>query len=88
MGTLSAMLAATIPGIRVVKSFAQERRESRRYNDESADLLEQQQRAARISSVFFPFLGLMTGLGTILIFSAGGYMVLNGSTSLGSSRRW
>jgi len=82
MGTLAAILADAIPGIRVVKSFAQERRESRRYNAESADLLEQQ-RAAGISSVFFPFLSLMTGLGTILIFGVGGYMVVNCATSLG-----
>ena len=83
MGTLSAILADTIPGIRVVKSFAQERRESGRFADQSADLLAQQQRVAWISSAFFPFLGLMTGIGIILIFSVGGYMVINGATTLG-----
>ena len=83
MGALTAILADTIPGIRVVKSFAQERRETRRFASQSADLLKQQLRVAKVSSVFFPFLGLMTGLGTILIFGAGGYMVINGATSLG-----
>jgi len=77
IGAVSAILADTIPGIRVVKAFAQERRESRRFSRQSADLLEQQLRVARIASGFFPFLTLMTGMGTLLIFSVGGYMVLN-----------
>jgi len=81
---LQAVLADTIPGIRVVKAFAQEKRESNRFNSYSAELLGQQMRAVRISSGFFPFLGLMTGLGSILIFGIGGWMVLSGRTTLGT----
>jgi ATP-binding cassette subfamily B protein len=66
---LSAILADTIPGIRVVKAFAQEDREMR---------------AARLSTAFFPFLGLQTSLGSILIFSVGGYMVMNGLETVGT----
>jgi len=83
VGAVSGILADTIPGIRVVKSFAQERRESRRFALYSRDLMEQQLKAARISSAFFPFLGLVTGLGVILVFSVGGYMVLEGRATLG-----
>ncbi len=81
---LSAILADTIPGIRVVKSFAQERRESRRFSDHSADLFTQEMQAVKLWAGFFPFLGLMTGLGSILIFSVGGYMVIAGETTLGT----
>jgi ATP-binding cassette subfamily B protein len=80
---LSAILADTIPGIRVVKSFAQERRESRRFSGYSDDLFTQRMHAVKLTSAFFPFVGLMTGMGSILIFSVGGYMVLNGQTTLG-----
>ncbi len=83
MASVSAILTDTIPGIRVVKSFAQEKRESARFSRTSEDLFDQQLRAARLSSGFFPFLGLMTGLGSILIVSAGGYMVLTGQTQPG-----
>jgi len=83
MGTVSAVLADTIPGIRVVKSFAQERRESRRFEERSSDLLEEQMGVAKLSSAFFPFLGLRTGMGSVLIFSVGGHMVLTGQTTLG-----
>jgi len=83
MAELSAILGDTIPGIRVVKAFAQERRESRRFARRSTELFDQEMQAVKLSSGFFPFLGLMTGLGSILIFSFGAYMVINGSTSLG-----
>jgi len=84
VATISAILGDTIPGIRVVKSFAQENRESQRFTGYSQDLFSQQMRAVKLRSAFFPFLGLMTGLGSILIFGVGGYMVLNGDATLGT----
>lgn len=81
---LSAILADTIPGIRVVKSFAQERRESQRFSNYSDDLFVQELQAAKLWCGFFPFVGLMTSLGSILIFSVGGYMVIRGSTTPGT----
>jgi ATP-binding cassette subfamily B protein len=80
---ISAILADTIPGIRVVKSFAQEGRESRRFSSYSSELFTHQMRAVKVTAAFFPFLNLMTGSGSILIFGVGGYMVLSGRTSLG-----
>jgi ATP-binding cassette subfamily B protein len=81
---LNAILADTIPGIRVVKAFAQETREANRFEQSSADLFSQEMRAAKLSSVFFPFLGLQTTLGSLLIFSVGGYMVMNGAATIGT----
>ena len=81
---LSAILADTIPGVRVVKSFAQEERESQRFSNFSADLFDQEMKVVKLGSAFFPFLGLMTGLGSLLIFSIGGYMVIEGATTLGT----
>jgi ATP-binding cassette subfamily B protein len=75
---LSAMLADTIPGIRVVKSFVQEDRESDRFARRSADLFSQEMRVAKLASGFFPFVGLMSGLGSVLIYGVGGWMVLTG----------
>ncbi|MFO7956687.1 MAG: ABC transporter ATP-binding protein [Candidatus Brocadiia bacterium] len=81
---LHAVLADTIPGIRVVKSFAQEPREADRFARRSAELFGQEMRAVKLSSGFFPFLGLMTGLGSILIFGVGGWRVIQGATTLGT----
>ena len=83
MAALSEIMADTIPGIRVVKAFAQEARESRRFARYSDDLFLQELRVSRMASAFFPALELTTGLGTILIFSVGGFMAVYGYTSLG-----
>ncbi len=83
MGRVSSVLADTIPGIRVVKSFTQEERESQRFNVQSADLMDEQMRAAKLQSAFFPFVGLMTGLGAILICAIGTPMVLADEVKLG-----
>jgi len=83
VAALSAILGDTIPGIRVVKSFTQEGRESQRFARRSNDLFGQEMQAVKLWSAFFPFLGLMTGLGSILIFSVGGWMALQGVTTVG-----
>jgi ATP-binding cassette subfamily B protein len=82
--SLNAILADTIPGIRVVKSFAQERRESDRFSQQSAELMSQEMRAVKLSSSFFPFLQFMTSLGGIMIFSIGGYMVIQDKATIGT----
>ena len=84
MAGLNAILADTIPGIRVVKAFAQERREAKRFKRRSKDLFDNEMVATRLASMFFPFVTLQTALGSILIFSVGGYMVINGWETVGT----
>ncbi|HUT74650.1 MAG TPA: ABC transporter ATP-binding protein [Armatimonadota bacterium] len=87
MSRISAVLADTIPGIRVVKSFAQEPRESRRFEASSADLFDQELRATRLGSLFFPSIGFLTSLGSTLVLGLGGYLMLtqpDGRLTLGS----
>lgn len=81
---LNAILADTIPGIRVVKAFAQEERETHRFRSFSEDLFGQEMRAIKMSSFFFPFLEVQTALGAILIFSVGGHMVMRGEATVGT----
>ena len=81
---LNAILADTIPGIRVVKAFAQEKRETKRFHTYSAELFGQEMSAVKISSAFFPFVHVQTSLGSILIFSVGGYMVIHGWETVGT----
>jgi ATP-binding cassette subfamily B protein len=71
---LSAILADTIPGVRVVKSFAQEPRESRRFEGASGDLLSQEMRVVGLSAFFFPSLSFTVSLGSLLVFGLGGYL--------------
>ena len=80
---LSALLADTIPGVRVVKAFAQERREVGKFKGRSLDLLRGELRVAWMRSLFSPVMTFVTSIGTIIIWWVGGRDVLAGELSLG-----
>jgi ATP-binding cassette subfamily B protein len=80
---ISALLADTIPGVRVVKAFAQENREIGKFEHRSRDLWSGEIRVARIRSVFTPVMTFITSLGTLIIWWSGGNRVLGGDLSLG-----
>ncbi|HCR19396.1 MAG TPA: ABC transporter [Candidatus Latescibacteria bacterium] len=80
---ISALLADTIPGVRVVKAFAQEKREVSRFECRSLALLSGEIRVARIRSVFTPIMTFLTSLGTLIIWWIGGNKVLNATLTLG-----
>jgi ATP-binding cassette subfamily B protein len=81
---LSAALADSIPGIRVVKSFAQEDRESARFRDRSGALFTQELNAARLWTMFFPAIGLITSVGSLVVYGFGGAQVLEQFTTVGT----
>ena len=80
---MSALLGDVVPGVRVVKAFAQEEREVTRFEGRSANLLSGELRVARIRSVFTPTMAFLTSLGTLIIWWVGGGKVLGGTMSLG-----
>ncbi len=80
--SLSAVVADAIPGIRVVKSFAQEERESHRMRERSESLLDQELRAARLWTFFFPTFGLMTAAGSLIVFGYGSLQVMYGTSGM------
>ena len=81
---ISALLADTIPGVRVVKAFAQEHREVSKFERRSADLLDGELRAARLQSVFSPTMAFFTSLGNMIVWWVGGELVLDEALSLGT----
>ncbi len=76
---MNSVLADAIPGIQVVKSFIQEPREVKKFDQRSDELLDRHVEAARLRGVFMPFLTFATALGTLIIWGYGGYMVIKGS---------
>jgi ATP-binding cassette subfamily B protein len=81
---ISALLADTIPGVRVVKAFAQEDREVDKFRVRSKDLLEGEIRVAGIRSIFSPIMAFITSLGTLIIWFVGGESVIDGTLTLGN----
>jgi ATP-binding cassette subfamily B protein len=80
---ISALLADTIPGVRVVKAFSQEEREVGKFEERSGHLMTGELRAARLQSLFSPIMQFITRLGTMIIWLVGGGMVIRGDITLG-----
>jgi len=72
MGSMQAVLADAIPGIRVVKAFAQEDREVERFDVRNEGYTQTSIQAARLRSGFMATIGLITSIGSLLVWEFGG----------------
>ncbi len=78
------VLADTIPGIRVVKAFAQERREIERFNGRNQHVLDANNRVNVLWSFFGPTVTLLTDCGMLVIWGFGAWRVFQqGSFTVG-----
>jgi len=85
MGSINAVLADAIPGIRVVKAFAQEDREIERFDARNEGYTQVSIDAARLRSGFMASVALITSLGAIFIWYFGTLMHFGAAQlSLGS----
>ncbi len=76
-GQLSSVLADTIPGIRVVKAFAQEGREVERFERANQHLLGVNNRLNVIWSFFGPLVSLLTDIGIVCVWVFGVWLVFS-----------
>lgn len=83
MGTLSTMVQENLSGVRIVKAYGQEEAQTTAFRAESADYLERNLALARVSALFYPTLGLLSGLGLVLTLWLGGRAVMQDSISVG-----
>jgi ABC-type multidrug transport system fused ATPase/permease subunit len=83
IATITAYLAETLSGIRVVRSFGQERR----HIDEFAALNDENRVAnmttVKLNAAYFPAVELLSALVTVEILVIGGIEAINGHTSTG-----
>jgi len=82
-GEVSSVLADTIPGIRVVKAFAQEHREAERFRTANRHNLEVNDRLNRTWSLFAPTVGLLTEIGLLVVWACGIWLVSRGQITVG-----
>ena len=83
MAGLSAILADTIPGVRVVKAFAAEDREIDRFSERSEEYFHTSMRAAKLSTIYFPIMGIATFIGGVVVQFFGGRQIIYGNMSMG-----
>ncbi|MGQ9696490.1 MAG: ABC transporter ATP-binding protein [Armatimonadota bacterium] len=72
-----------LSGIRIVKAFAQEEQEVRRFSGRNTDLFTAQVRAERTWATFWPPMAFLTRLGGLLVWVFGGRQVLGGEITIG-----
>ena len=80
---VTSVLADTIPGIRVVKAFAQEQREANRFREANKHNLEVNDRLNKIWSLFTPTVTLLTELGLIVVWAFGIWQVSKNEITVG-----
>jgi ATP-binding cassette subfamily B protein len=82
---INSILADTLPGIKVVKAFTSEEKSINNFTSTNKDLINENLKTARISSIYNSATGLVMMMGSLVIWGLGGYMVLTKASFLGSS---
>ena len=82
-GRLSAHLNESITGIRLVKAFAQEKREGMRFNQRNDELRSASVRADRAAFVFFTLMNFLMSFGVFFVWYFGGRQILDGELTVG-----
>ncbi len=83
-GEVTNVLADTIPGIRVVKAFAQEKREAVRFREANKHNLAVNDKLNKVWSLFSPSVTLLTELGLLVIWCFGIWQVSRGDITVGT----
>src|SRR5215213_759575 len=80
---LTAEAEENIGGVRVVKAFAQEPRQLRRFSRAVARVFEQSMVSTRLRAFYSPFIGFLPQLGLAALLLVGGRQAINGTITVG-----
>ena len=81
---ISSRVQENLSGVRVIRAYAQESAEMRKFETLNQDYIAQNIRLARLSALFMPLLQALVGLSFLIVLVAGGYRLLEHRISLGS----
>jgi len=81
---LTAEAEESISGVRIVKAFAREEHQLRRFRRAVARVFEQSVYSTRLQATFSPLIGFLPQLGIALVLLVGGREVIAGDLSLGA----
>ncbi len=80
---VTSVLADTIPGIRVVKAFAQEKREAQRFREANARNLVVNNRVNKVWALFTPTVTFLTEAGLLVVWGFGIWQVSKNEITVG-----
>ncbi len=74
---ISSILADTIPGIRIVKSFSKEEKTIKKFSYHVDDWLAEDKKVAKVAAIFPNAITFLITCGSVIIWFVGGNMVIN-----------
>ena len=80
---LTAEAEENVGGVRVVKAFAQEHRQRKRFDHAVGRVFDQSMVSTRLRAYYNPLIGFLPQLGLAAIILVGGRQVINGTISVG-----
>jgi ATP-binding cassette, subfamily B, multidrug efflux pump len=84
LATLSAKVQENLSGVRVIRAYAQEKAETKGFDEPNKDYVAKNVRLIRTWSMFMPSLQAMIGTTFVIVLWQGGFRFLDGRMSLGS----
>src|SRR5580698_9410446 len=81
---ISSRVQENLSGVRVIRAYAQENAEIRKFELLNQDYVAENIRLARLSAFFMPLLQALIGCGFLIVLLGGGYQLLAHRISLGS----
>jgi ATP-binding cassette subfamily B multidrug efflux pump len=84
LAVLTSTAQEVYSGIRVVKSYVQEKAMGRWFADQSEEFRQNSLKLIRIDAFFFPLMALMIGVSTIITVYVGGLLAVKGSVTAGN----
>ncbi len=83
LGTLAERVRETLAGVRVVRAFAVEDREERRFEEANRASVRENMGLVMVRGAMFPVLGAAASSGTLIVIWQGGKMILAGELTVG-----
>ncbi|MFN8373214.1 MAG: ABC transporter ATP-binding protein [Anaerolineae bacterium] len=83
LSALNTVLQENLAGIKVIKAFARENHEQKRFNKATDDVFEQSIKVARTFSFLFPVIFLIAQVGQAALLYFSGSQILNGTLTQG-----
>jgi ATP-binding cassette subfamily B protein len=80
---MTSVLADTIPGIRVVKAFAQEKREVERFKHSNDRIMAANDRVNRVWTFFWPMVALLNQAGLLIVWAVGSWQIYEQRVTVG-----
>lgn len=83
LGTITVMAQENLAGVRIVKAYSQERPQAEAFRSLSGEYLDRNMSLARVSGLFHPLLGLISGMAMVVALLVGSRAIMRGQITLG-----